>query len=115
MQYNNRQLLFITDGNCRTACLGWGGRPQFDLKPGETKKKIIKGYGKMSLQQLRKELTELKNSIITQYEPQFKIFIFCENGFTNTGEREEDFKVYVAAHPHTHVLKLIRKSCRKAL
>ena len=68
----------------------------------------------MSLLQLRKEIQELKNSIITQYEPQFKIFVFRENGFTDAGETEEDLKAYVAAHPHTHVLKLIRKSCRKA-
>jgi hypothetical protein len=68
----------------------------------------------MSFLQLRKELNELKNSIITQYEPQFKIFIFRENGFTDAGETEEDLKAYVTAYPHTHVLKLIRKSCRKA-
>jgi len=68
----------------------------------------------MSLMQLKKELKELKNSIITQYEPQFKIFVFRVNGLTDAGETEEDFKAYVAAHPHTHVLKLIRKSCRKA-
>ena len=68
----------------------------------------------MSLQQLRKEIQELKNSIITQYEPLCKVFVFRENGFTDTEETEEDLKAYVAAHPHTHVLKLIRKSCRKA-
>jgi len=26
-----RRNSFITEGNCRTASLGWGGRPQFDL------------------------------------------------------------------------------------
>ena len=26
-----RRNSFITASNCRTACLGWGGRPQFDL------------------------------------------------------------------------------------
>lgn len=26
-----RRNSFITEGNCRTACLGWGGRPQFDF------------------------------------------------------------------------------------
>ena len=69
----------------------------------------------MSLLQLRKEIKELKNSIITQYEPQFKIFVFHVNGFTDVGETEEDVNTYITAHPHTHVLKLIRKSCRKAL
>lgn len=68
----------------------------------------------MSLLQLRKGLKELKNSIITQYEPQFKIFVFRENEFTDSRETEEDLNAYLAAHPHTHVLKLIRKSCRKA-
>jgi hypothetical protein len=69
----------------------------------------------MSLTQLKKELKELKNSIITQYEPQFKIFVFRVNGLTDAGETEEDVNTYIAAHPHTHVLKLIRRSCRKAL
>jgi len=68
----------------------------------------------MSLLQIRKELKELKNSIITQYEPLCKVFVFRDNGFTYTGETEEYLKAYRAAHPHTHVLKLIRKSCRKA-
>lgn len=67
----------------------------------------------MSFQQLKRELKELKNSLITQYEPQNKIFIFQENGLTDAGETEGDLKVYVATHPHTRVLKLIRKSCRK--
>jgi hypothetical protein len=69
----------------------------------------------MSLTQLKKELKELKNSIITQYEPQFKIFVFRVNGLTDAGETEEDVNTYIAAYPHTHVLKLIRRSCRKAL
>lgn len=68
----------------------------------------------MRLQGLRKEISELKTSIVTQYEPQYKIFIFRENGLTDAGENEEDFRSYTVAHPHTHVLKLIRKSCRKA-
>ena len=68
----------------------------------------------MSLQQIKNEIQELKNSIITQYEPLCKIFVFRENGFTDEGETEDDLKAYVAAHPHTHVLKLIRNSCRKA-
>jgi hypothetical protein len=67
----------------------------------------------MSLLQLRKELKELKNSIITQYEPQHKIFIFWKNGLTDTGETEENLKAYTVSHPHTHVLKLIRKTCKK--
>ena len=78
---------------------------------------IVKYYwsaGKMSLQQIKNEIQEPKNSIITQYEPLCKIFVFRENGFTDEGETEDDLKAYVAAHPHTHVLKLIRKSCRKA-
>jgi hypothetical protein len=42
----------------------------------------------MSLLQLRKELKELKNSIITQYEPQFKIFVFRVNGLTDAGKQK---------------------------
>jgi hypothetical protein len=26
-----RRKLNVIHGNCRTACLGWGGRPQFDF------------------------------------------------------------------------------------
>lgn len=69
----------------------------------------------MSLQQLRMEISELKNSIVRQYEPLNKIFIFRVNCLTDAGETEEDIKAYAVAHPHTHVLKLIRKSCRKVL
>ncbi len=66
----------------------------------------------MSILQLRKELKELKNSLIP--ETQNRIFIFRVNGLTDAGENEEDVRSYAVAHPHTHVLKLIRKSCRKA-
>jgi len=31
------QHFFITSNNCRTACLGWGGRPQFDFFPNFSK------------------------------------------------------------------------------
>jgi hypothetical protein len=68
----------------------------------------------MSLLQIRKDMQELKNLIMFETQPAFKIFIFRENGFTDAGETEECLKAYRAAHPHTHVLKLIRKSCRKA-
>jgi len=68
----------------------------------------------MSLLQIRKDMQELKNLIISEIQPAFKIFILRENGSTDEGETEEDLKAYAAAHPHTHVLKLIRKSCRKA-
>jgi len=34
----SQQETLISRGNCRTACLGWGGRTQFDLK---NKKKHI--------------------------------------------------------------------------
>jgi hypothetical protein len=31
IQYCIWQETLIIQGNCRTACLGWGGRPQFDF------------------------------------------------------------------------------------
>ena len=31
-----RRNSIITNGNCRTACLGWGGRTQFDFKKDHT-------------------------------------------------------------------------------
>ena len=67
----------------------------------------------MSLQQLKKEIEKLKNSAITRYEPQFKIFVFHINGLTDAGETEEEVNTYIAAHPHTHVMKFFRKSFRK--
>ncbi|HEY3361027.1 MAG TPA: hypothetical protein VGK06_04150 [Methanosarcina sp.] len=70
----------------------------------------------MSITQLRRdiqELKKLKNSIITQHEPQFKIFDFRVEGLTADGETEDDVNTYIAAHPHTHVLKFFRKSFRK--
>jgi hypothetical protein len=64
----------------------------------------------MTLLQIRKEIAELKNSIITQYEPLCKVFIL--GGKDSPVEAE--IEAYSQAHPHTHVLKLIRKSCRKS-
>ena len=66
----------------------------------------------MNLQRIKNEIETLKNALIMQYEPQNKIFVFRANGLTDAGETEEDLKEYTAEHPHTHVLKLIRKSCR---
>lgn len=60
----------------------------------------------MSLQGLMKEISELKNSIIRQCEPQNRIFIFRENGLTDAGENEEDVRSYAVAHPHTHIVTL---------
>lgn len=67
----------------------------------------------LSLQQLKKQIKELKNSAITKYELQFKIFEFRVNDLTNAGETEEDVDTYIVAHPHTHVMKFFRKSFRK--
>lgn len=75
--------------------------------------KLLRSVVKMSLQQFRRELRQLKNSITERQGLKFKIFIFRANGFTDAGETEEDFKNFVSANPHTHVLKLVRKSFRK--
>ena len=68
----------------------------------------------MNLQQIKADIAILRRSIILQTEPANKIFIFRANGLTDAGETEDDLKEYSILHPHTHVLKLIRKSCRQA-
>lgn len=67
----------------------------------------------MSFSQLKKEIELLKSSALARYEPQFKIFVFRINCLTDAGETEEDVNIYIAAHPHTHVLKFYRKSFRR--
>jgi len=65
----------------------------------------------MTLQQMRKEIQEIKNSIITQYEPLKKVFILgVEDSPTET-----EIEAYSQAHPFTHILKLTRQSWRMSL
>jgi hypothetical protein len=64
----------------------------------------------MSLQKLRKEIQELKEALITRFEPLCKIFILG----VKDSPTEADIGAYAQAHPHTHIVKLIRKNCRKA-
>lgn len=64
----------------------------------------------MSLQQLRNEIEKLKNSAITRYEPQFKIFTLGKPD----SPTEEEIQEFAAAHPHTKVMKFYLKSFRKA-
>jgi hypothetical protein len=64
----------------------------------------------MSLLQLKNQIEKLKRSIILDIEPSFKVFIL---GKANSPTKEE-IQAYTVAHPRTHVLKLTRKSYRKA-
>jgi hypothetical protein len=64
----------------------------------------------MSLLQLKTQIEKLKRSIILDIEPSFTIFILG----TKDSPTESEIEVYTVAHPHTHILKLTRKSCRKA-
>lgn len=64
----------------------------------------------MSLQQLKRELEELKRSIVRETEPLCKVFILGKADSPS----EDEIEAYAALHPHTHILKLTRKSFRKA-
>jgi hypothetical protein len=59
----------------------------------------------MSLLQIRKDMQELKNIIISETQPAFKIFIFRGNESTDEGETEEDLKAYVTATPSYSCVK----------
>jgi len=63
----------------------------------------------MSLQQIKRDITELKRSLVTASGPLCKVFISGACG----NHTEEEMSAYEAANPHTHIIKLIRKSCRK--
>lgn len=63
----------------------------------------------MSIKRLSAEISELKKLFISQYEPAYKLFIL---GVKDT-PTEDDIEAYRSSHPHTRVITLIRKSCRK--
>jgi len=61
----------------------------------------------MNVREIRKEIKELKNSIVSLYEPVCKAFILgAEDSPT-----EEEIEAYRQAHPHTRVVLLTRKNC----
>lgn len=61
----------------------------------------------MNLQSMRKEIRELRNSILYKYEPVCKAFIIgAEDSPT-----EEEIEAYRRDHPHTRVVVLTRKDC----
>lgn len=64
----------------------------------------------MSLSQLRKEINELKYSFIEEHEPIHKVFILR----VKDSPTEAEIEAYSQAHPYTKIIKLTRKSCRKA-
>lgn len=62
----------------------------------------------MSFQQLKNQIEELKRSIIQETEPLYKVFILG----TKDSSTEAEIQAYAVSHPHTHILKLTRKSFR---
>lgn len=64
----------------------------------------------MSLQQLKRELTELKRLIIRDNEPVFKVLILGKPDSPSS----EEIKAYSIEHPRTRIIKLTRKIFRKA-
>lgn len=69
----------------------------------------------MTVQQLKKEINELKNSIISKTQPAFKVVIFNEDGLTTTeGLAVADVEAYSKEHPNTQIIRLRLANFRKA-
>lgn len=56
----------------------------------------------MTIQQIKKDIQELKRSIVTRSEPLCKVFISGVCG----SHTEEEISAYEAANPHTRVIRL---------
>jgi hypothetical protein len=68
----------------------------------------------MTLQQLKKEIKELKSSIISETQPAVKIFVFKIGGQITTEDlTATDVCAYEKAHPRTKILRLQRADFRK--
>lgn len=68
----------------------------------------------MSLLQLRKELQELKQSVIYENQPRVKVFVFKIGGqITTEGLTAAEVDSYAQAHPYTQILRLQRADFRK--
>ena len=65
----------------------------------------------MTIQQIKKDIQELKRSIVTRSEPLCKVFISGVCG----SHAEEEISAYEAANPHTRVIRLYRQDCRRFL
>jgi hypothetical protein len=65
----------------------------------------------LNLSQIKKQIQELKNSVIAENTVLCKVFAFRENGLTDAGETEADMKAYSKAYPHTRIVKLFYKNC----
>lgn len=64
----------------------------------------------MTLQQLKKEIEEIKNSIISETEQPVKIFIFNIGGLTTTeGLTAAEVEEYTETHKHTKVVNFYLK------
>jgi hypothetical protein len=61
----------------------------------------------MNIQSMRKEIRELRDSLLYKYEPVCKAFVLG----TKDSPTEEEIEAYREAHPHTHVVVLFLKDC----
>jgi hypothetical protein len=61
----------------------------------------------MNLQNMRKEIRELRNSLLYKYEPVCRAFVLG----TEDSPTEEDIAAYRESHPNTHVVVLYRRDC----
>jgi len=61
----------------------------------------------MNVTAIRKEIRELKNSILWKHEPVCKAFILG----AKDSPAEAEIEAYRKDHPHTHVVLLYRKDC----
>jgi hypothetical protein len=61
----------------------------------------------MNIQSMRKEIRELRNSLLYKYEPVCKAFILG----TEDSPPAEEIEAYRQAHPRTHIVILFSKDC----
>lgn len=68
----------------------------------------------MSLLQLRKDIQDLKNSLIYETQPIVKVFVFKIGGLVTTeGLTVAEVNAYAKEHPYTQILRLQRADFRK--
>lgn len=61
----------------------------------------------MSISGIRKEIKELRDSILRKHEPVCKAFVIGAEG----SPTEVEIETYRIDHPHTRVVVLTRKDC----
>jgi hypothetical protein len=68
----------------------------------------------LSLQQLKKDIRGLKDSLISETQPKVKVFVFKIGGqVTTEGLTVAEVDAYAKEHPYTQILRLQRADFRR--